>query len=555
MNNDPKETIYIDVDDEITAVIDKIQNSPKKIIALVLPKRATVFQSIVNMKLLKRIADNEQKSIVLITSESALMPLAGAVGLHVARTLQSKPAVPPPPSIGQIIEGSEGDNSDKVLDKNTSVGELSGLAEAEAIEIDNSINEAVGDNASSKDSKNIKQSKNNSSKKPKIPNFEKFRRKLFILIAVIVLLVFGFIYAFMIMPKATITLKTDTKNLDMNMKLVADTSAQILDKEKGIIPAVNKESKKVDAEKVPATGEKNVGTKATGEVTMSIACADADEFPVIIPAGTGVSTNNLTYITNKAISLSNPLGGGGCQFTGSGDVTAQNSGEKYNIGTGRTFTVAGYSAINAKNNDAFSGGTDKIIKVVTQDDVNKAKDTIGKRAENKVSDELKKELQKGGYLPIEATFKPGAPSIVNSPEVGAEATEVTVTSTTTYAMMGVRESDLKQIIKEAATKELDPDKQSILDNGINNANFRVESSQGSRTTIVAQTTVVVGPKLNENLLKQDVVGKKKGEIIEMLKNRPGINDVEVNYQPFWVNKAPKSTNKITIVIQGNSSEK
>lgn len=555
MNNDPKETIYIDVDDEITAVIDKIQNSSKKIIALVLPKRATVFQSIVNMKLLKRIAEKEQKNLVLITSESALMPLAGAVGLHVAKTLQSKPAIPLPPNVGQNVEGAEGDNSDKELDKTASVGELSGLAEAEAIEIDNSVHESEDDNVSNKDNKKDKQGKNKSQKKPKIPNFEKFRRKLFILIAVIALLVSGFIYAFMIMPKATITLKTDTKNLDVNMKLVADTNAQRLDQNQGVIPAVNKESKKVDAEKVPATGEKNVGTKATGEVTISIACADADEFPVIIPAGTGVSTNNLTYITNKAISLSNPLGGGGCQFTGSGDVTAQNSGEKYNIGTGRTFTVAGYSAVNAKNNDAFSGGTDKIIKVVTQDDVNKAKDAIDKRAENKASDELKKELQKEGYLPIEATFKPGAPSIVNSPEVGAEATEVTVTSTTTYAMMGVRESDLKQIIEETAKKELDPGKQSILDNGINKANFRVESSQGSRTTIVVQTTVVIGPKLNENSLKQEVAGKKKGEITEMLNKRPGINDVEVSYQPFWVNKAPKNTKKITIVIQGNSSEK
>ena len=46
-----KDTIYVDIDDEITGIIDKLRNSDAKVVALVLPKRATVFQSIVNMKL------------------------------------------------------------------------------------------------------------------------------------------------------------------------------------------------------------------------------------------------------------------------------------------------------------------------------------------------------------------------------------------------------------------------------------------------------------------------------------------------------------------------
>ncbi|MBC7581656.1 hypothetical protein H7097_02175, partial [Aeromicrobium sp.] len=51
-----KETVYVDIDDEITAIIEKVRSSQQKIVALVLPKRASVLQSIVNMKLLKRTA-------------------------------------------------------------------------------------------------------------------------------------------------------------------------------------------------------------------------------------------------------------------------------------------------------------------------------------------------------------------------------------------------------------------------------------------------------------------------------------------------------------------
>jgi hypothetical protein len=104
-----KDTVYVDVDDEITAIIDKVTGSKQKIVALVLPKRASVLQSVVNMKLLKRSADNANKNVVLITTETALMPLAGAAGLHVAKTPTTKPEIPLSPD---IHEGPETDDED-----------------------------------------------------------------------------------------------------------------------------------------------------------------------------------------------------------------------------------------------------------------------------------------------------------------------------------------------------------------------------------------------------------------------------------------------------------
>ena len=94
MEPSQKDTVYIDIDDEITSIIDKVSSSESKLVAGALPKRATMLQSSVNMKLLKKAADSAKKQVVLITSETSLLPLAGLAGLHVARTLQSKPAIP-----------------------------------------------------------------------------------------------------------------------------------------------------------------------------------------------------------------------------------------------------------------------------------------------------------------------------------------------------------------------------------------------------------------------------------------------------------------------------
>jgi len=47
-----KDVIYIDVEDDVTAIIGKIKSSNEKIIALVPPKSAGILQSAVNLRLL-----------------------------------------------------------------------------------------------------------------------------------------------------------------------------------------------------------------------------------------------------------------------------------------------------------------------------------------------------------------------------------------------------------------------------------------------------------------------------------------------------------------------
>jgi hypothetical protein len=51
-----KDVIYIDVDDDVTAIIGKIKKAKEKIVAIVPPKRAGTLQSAVNIRLLDRMA-------------------------------------------------------------------------------------------------------------------------------------------------------------------------------------------------------------------------------------------------------------------------------------------------------------------------------------------------------------------------------------------------------------------------------------------------------------------------------------------------------------------
>ena len=548
-NNAQKDTVYIDIDDEITAIIDKLKTSKHKIVALVLPKRATTLQSVVNMKLLKRTADTANKHIVLITSEAAIMPLAGAVGLHVAKTLLSKPEVPNAPVEDTTPAVSGGDIP---LDKTAPVGKLAGMPDDEdddeSIEVDNSDDEA-------KDPKKADAKKpKDKSKKIKIPNFDKFRVKLFLGLAALVLLIIGWYFAFLVLPSATVTLKADTSDVNLDVQFTADTNAQKLDIEEGVLPAISKEFKKTDNEKVPATGEKDLGKKASGEVTLSEPCSP--DTPPTIPAGTGVSTGNLNFITQSSVTLSPEIGGGGCNFEGTVDVTAGAAGEQYNLSSGKSFTVAGYSGLSGTNEDAFKGGTTKVVKVVTQGDIDGAKQKILDRSNEQIPEELENNLQDDGYYPLKDTFASGKPSVSSAPKVGGEGNDVTVTLTTTYTMLGVKEEDLNKFVEENAKKQIDTSKQVVRDNGLDEANISKsdESAEDGQIKMSLKTTVVAGPEFDEDAVKQEIAGMKRGEIQSKLKELPGIEDVEVSYSPFYVQTTTKDPNKIDIVLEDNNTE-
>ena len=167
---------------------------------------------------------------------------------------------------------------------------------------------------------------------------------------------------------------------------------------------------------------------------------------------------------------------------------------------------------------------------------------------------MAKALQEDGFFAITSTFNGGKNTITSSPKVGEPGESVTVTSTTKYTMLGVKEDDLKKVIDESIKAEIDTNNQAVQDYGLDNAIFTVNSKNGNQTTISMQTTINVGPKLDIDDVKSRVAGKKKGDIQSDIGSVPGVKEVVVNYSPFWVSKAPKNTTKITVVIEGANNE-
>jgi hypothetical protein len=71
-----KKIIFVGLDEELTTVFDRVSVLPYKEVYLVLPKRAVLLQSIVNLKILKQKFEDIEKSLFLITNDPNGMKLA-----------------------------------------------------------------------------------------------------------------------------------------------------------------------------------------------------------------------------------------------------------------------------------------------------------------------------------------------------------------------------------------------------------------------------------------------------------------------------------------------
>jgi hypothetical protein len=562
-----KDTIYIDIDDEITNIVEKVKKSQRKIVALVLPKRATVLQSIVNMKLLKKSAADAKKSIVLITSEAGLLPLAGATGLHVAKTLQSKPFIPAVPEAGaaasdDVIDGDE--IEDTRLDSNRSIGDLAGLGaakgalgedEPETIDLKD-IDTSVAPAASAATPKKA------FNKRLRVPNFEKFRVRLFLGILLLILLIVGYIFAFLVMPKAAVTVKTDTSSFDTNIGFTAATSVKDFSADKKEVPATYIDNKKTDTDKESTTGQKDNGTKATGTMTLTNCINDGQVHTV--PAGTGFASGSFVFTTDNDVTLDPALySGSSCKSATFGlsrsvPVTAAQNGDKYNLSARAYTSPASLTTDNGSvqaQGSAMSGGTSVIVKVVAQSDIDNAKDKMKDRLKQQGVDELKAKLSGQGLMALNDTLTASDPVLTATPALGAEGDNVTVTAVTTYGMLGVKQDYLSQLVKHDIDSKIDKSKQSILDDGVKAASFSVDNRKDQNTAhITMQATAVAGPQLDGKAIAGSIRGKKKGDAIAIIQARPGIKEVTIKYSPFWVSKTPKAASKITVQFVNNDKK-
>ncbi|MEI6228889.1 MAG: hypothetical protein WCP11_02630 [Candidatus Saccharibacteria bacterium] len=526
-----KDVIYIDTEDDITAIIGKIKSSKEKIVALVPPKRIGVLQSAVNLRLLSRTANNANKHLVLITSNRALIALSAASMIPVAKNLQSKP------EIAETEESEIDDNEDVIDGADMPVGELATTVDSPA---DDGVSDAI--DTISIDEKSSTNEKVKFKKSGKVPDFSSFRKKIFIIGAAVVVLTVFLVWAIVSAPAARVIITTKTSPAPVSATLKLGT-IEATDAKKGIIQTVSKQIKKdVSVEFVP-TGKKDLGNKAKG--TMEITRAAVSPNSLLVPAGTTFTNTGCTFTSDAAVTLAKTELGEGFFVHDSAvlNVTSVDAGEGCNF-SARAYQ-SGLAGITAAGS-AMAGGTTKMAIVATTEDILKASQTLVDLSSEDVKNQLTQQFTNSEIV-IRDSFNVEHAAAVSVPAVDTEVTtaKVKLTSATTFTILAIAKSEMQIYLADVLAKQVG-NNQRVFSDGIDGIKMSGYLKNETGQTVNVSTVGQIGPNIDANSVKEQVKGKRYGDVQSILGTIQGVSNVDVKFPYFWINTVPNEVNKIDV---------
>ncbi len=541
-----KDVIYIDVDDDVTAIIGKVKAAKEKIVALVPPKRAGALQSAVNLRLLDRMAKADKKHLVLITNNQALVMLAASARIPVAKNLQSKPEVAEIPALvvddgDDIINGADLPVGDHAKAAKGSVAKEQSLARSAAIDTTSLDIETDEPKPMVASATALKKPKS----RAKIPNFDTFRKKLILGIggglALIALLIWMFVFA----PAATvvITARTSPSPVSVSVRLSTDTKAT--NYKEGVMSALTQQNKKDLSVDFEATGQKDIGQKATG--SMKLNRTSVSSTPISVPVGTKFTAGDIVFASTEATTLAGTsIGPGGIvQDSATISVQAVAAGEEYNV-SARSYqsSVGGFSA----QGGTMAGGTTKIAKVVSAEDVERAKARLMGESTDPQKQELIKKFTNGETI-IDGSFTVERADAVAVPAIDQEAADgkAKLTIPTTFTVQAVARSEVESYLRSYLEAKIpDGQPQKIYSTGVEKAALGTFRKEGEVAFATLTATGRVGPKIDEAAIKERVKGKIYGEVQQDLQSIDGVKEVDVRFSYFWVRTVPGNIDKIKI---------
>lgn len=559
--------IYLETDEEITSVVDKLRKIKTRDITLVAPKRCTLVQSIVNLKLLKRQAKLLSKKIVLVTPDPTGQNLATKAGIPTKKELEGEEI---PPEVKPKVEKPRIEPETKKLEeeeialpkiekiKRVSISDIVAKMEKEKVkpeEIKPAPSEARPEpslsRAKPRDQKieGPKETKPEAKKPPRIVLLPSFNAKMFLVFLGGIIFVCA-IVGLVILPSSTIAIIPKTEPLSKELEVVV-AKDKALDFENNVVGG---EVKSCDVESAyktfKSTGQKEIKEKARGKVTVYNSYSSDSQ---ILDKGSRLrSSSGLMYLTLAGIEIPGAKVEGGETISGSHEVQieSEEAGSEYNLGPTK-FTIPSLSsemqkAIWAENKEKISGGKSEKINVVTARDIQDAQSSQVAELLERAKKELRAKISKGERFQEEAINKEVQVLDLSAGE-GSEVGEFRMKVKVRMETLVFREKDIETLV-EGVLENLIPKEKYVLDQASEGLSYEVAgfdpATYNLRLKVHIQKTVAW--KINKKKIKEALLGKDTEEVKGYLAKNPHIKEVEVSFWPIWVKSVPYIEKKISI---------
>lgn len=533
--------IYLESDEEITSVIDKLRQTDSKSVGLVIPKGASIIQSVVNLKLIQKEAENLEKTIAIISQDTVGRNLAGQIGLTVYESVKSSaPIVEMPKPVMPVTDVIEIDLSEVKKEPTPKGVKVNRYDDSAQPAKESAPTHIVAKPIAAEDYSEPKVTR---VKKPKNP------KKLIIIFSLIIagLILFGLYY-----PKAFINLTLKTTPFEKNIDITLDNNIQKADPANSTMPGDLQEVTNDQTKEFSATGKKETGDKATGKIT---AYNEWDSSAHNYPAGTKFTTGDKTFVSNSAFTIpASSLSAGKIQpGTVEVSVTADQPGDSYNIGAS-TFSVADAPAqIYGKSAQSMAGGSTKYITIVSQDDINNSKVSLQEELVNKNKSDIIKKA--GDQKIIESSIENSVVSFSSDKNAGEEADKFKSTMKLKSRTLSFSENDFREFLSTLLAGQI-PAGQVLAPTTTNEISISQSENDFNQGVMKLTGTIKtsLAPQIDENSIKQAIAGKSKFDAEQYLSTINGVDSESITFRPsWWIKKIPTRLNNIQINLTYSSN--
>ena len=375
-------------------------------------------------------------------------------------------------------------------------------------------------------------------------------------------LVLGWWY-FMGHTAVIIAVTPATKVLSKELKVNLSDRAKKLDVTKLILPA-QAISKTVTVEDTTqASGDKDVGDHAQGQVRLTNKTMTAKTFK----QGTNLVTNDphhfafslledvtvpaATVSTNASDSQETKTFG-----TKTASVKADLPGESDNLPKNTSFKIGNFSSddYSAVSVTDFSGGTSKVVSVVAQADLDRLTQRLTKEVKEKVKTAV------AGEQATDQLFSPPI-SIkivkqVFSHKVGEETDEVKLTLTAKAKLLSFAKSDLLTLVKAALTTDL-PSGMKLMgsDNDIEMLTKFADETKVKKAVspvLIVNVTAKAEFVIKPSDIKAKIKGRYLNEARDILKDDKQVRTVTIDFSPHlagrFFKKIPSNVKQLQVTI-------
>lgn len=393
----------------------------------------------------------------------------------------------------------------------------------------------------------------------KIPPVNRSRR-LVLLLIVLILVLFGSISAaiagYWYLPKAQVILYVKPQTINRQVTFRVDPTITEIDIEGNRIPGVPVETEITASAETPATGEKLVGERATGSVTLYNRTDSVKSFA----AGTRLTSDSgLAYTLDEDVSIASASSKENPDLsittepaTVAVDITAVAIGAEYNISDEAEFSVANFdkSSFVARLTGELSGGTSRQITAVAQADIDQLIADVNQEIEEKVLAQVQQSQQGFTGAVILANETESAEDEFSA-QIGDEADVVRLESRLMVRSITYKKSDLSTIIQNKALDEI-PENFQLNPDDISLEIQSTEEAEDGTVRVTASSKILVSPNINPVTIASDVRGKFPAVTEDYFKSQPGFERVEIDIRPSFpasIKTFPRIEENITVEIE------